>query len=229
MRVSLPRKRRFWLPDSYGRRVMSMDDQRFDILVEQLSAAGADTRRDARDELMAAAIDHMRSIAHRMIRGFPKVRRWDETDDVVQGASLRLVRALDKIVPTDPRHLLGLVAVQVRRELLDLARRYGSAESFARHHETNVAFINGQQVLQTDHASDPLSVSAGDVDSWSEFHAAAGALGEEEQELFNLIWYLGLSRDQVARTLSCSVRTVARRWDIVKRHLLDRLKGQAPT
>lgn len=208
---------------------MSMDDHRFDTLVEQLSAAGADTRRVARDEVVSAAIDHMRSMAHRMIRGFPKVRRWDETDDVVQGASLRLVRALDKIVLSDPRHLLGLVAVQVRRELLDLARRYGGAESFARHHETNVAFINGQQVLQTDHASDPTSASAEQVDSWGEFHAAAGALEKEEQELFNLIWYLGLSRDQVARTLGCSARTVARRWDIVKRQLLDRLKGQAPT
>jgi DNA-directed RNA polymerase specialized sigma24 family protein len=67
------------------------------------------------------------------------------------------------------------------------------------------------------------------VDSWSAFHAAAAALGEEEQELFNLVWYLGLSRDQVARTLGCSTRTVARRWDILKRQILDRLQGQAPT
>jgi RNA polymerase sigma factor (sigma-70 family) len=208
---------------------MVIDEQRFDILVEQLSAAGADTKRVARDEFIEAAIDHMRSMAHRMIRGFPKVRRWDETDDVVQGASLRLVRALDKVVPGDPRHLLGLMAVQVRRELLDLARRYGGAESFARHHETNAAFIDGQHVLHTDHASDPASSSTEQVDSWSEFHAVAAALGEEEQELFNLIWYLGLSRDQVARTLGCSTRTVARRWDILKRQILDRLQGQAPT
>ncbi|MFM2002346.1 MAG: hypothetical protein RI963_1772 [Planctomycetota bacterium] len=73
----------------------------------------AKTQRAARDELLSTAIDHMRVIAHRMVQGFPQVRRWDETDDIVQGASLRLARALDSVGPVDGRHILGLIALQV--------------------------------------------------------------------------------------------------------------------
>jgi DNA-directed RNA polymerase specialized sigma24 family protein len=60
-------------------------------------------------------------------------------------------------------------------------------------------------------------------------HDAASALADDDRELFDLVWYLGLSQEQAAQTLGCSVRTVARRWDVLKRHLVRRLEGQAPT
>jgi RNA polymerase sigma-70 factor (ECF subfamily) len=164
-----------------------------------------------------------------MTRGFPQVRRWDETDDVVQGASLRLARALDAVVPADERHLLNLIATQVRRELIDLARRYAGAESFARHHETNLGHIDGQDVFRSDAAEDPVNSDAESVSTWTRFHEVADALDNEDRELFNLVWYLGLSQEQVAVTLGCSVRTIARRWDSVKQRLVVQLKGQAPT
>ncbi len=208
----------------------SMEYKGFDRLIDRLSTADPETRRAARDELLSSAIEHMRAVAHRMARGFPQVRRWDETDDIVQGAALRLTRALDSVVPVDARHLLGLLAMQVRRELVDLARRYGGAESFAHHHETNAAHIDGQQVLHSDMAADSADSSAGTdrVNSWTRFHEAAGSLSDDDRELFNLVWYLGLNQEQAAHAMGCSVRTIARRWDIVKRHLVVRLEGQAP-
>lgn len=206
-----------------------MGEQCFDSLLAGLTALDQAAKLAARDALIAAAVDHMRSVAHRMARGFPQVRRWDETDDVVQGASLRLARALDAVIPTDGRHLLNLIATQVRRELIDLARRYAGAESFAQYHETNLGHIDGQEVFRSDAAEDPVNSDAESVNSWTLFHEAADTLNDEDRELFNLVWYVGLTQEQAATTLGCSVRTIARRWEVVKRHLLAHLKGQAPT
>lgn len=226
---SLPQSRGPAEPLPCTHRIKSMGKPCFESLIPALSAPEQAARLAARDALVSAAVDHMRAMAHRMTRGFPQVRRWDETDDVVQGASLRLARALDDIAPTDERHLLNLVALQVRRELIDLARRYSGAESFAQHHETNVARIDGQELCRSDAAEDPFQVDPEGADSWSRFHEVADKLCAEDRELFNLVWYLGLSQEQAAKTLGVSVRTIARRWDIVKRHLLTELKGQAPT
>ena len=206
-----------------------MGEQCIDSLLAELSAPDQAARLAARDALVTVAVDHMRSVAHRMARGFPQVRRWDETDDVVQGASLRLARALDAVVPTDERHLLNLIATQVRRELIDLARRYTGVESFARYHETNLGHVDGQDVFRSDAAEDPVNPDAEGVSSWTRFHEAVDTLNDEDRELFNLVWYLGLSQELAAKARGCSVRTIARRWDVVKQCLVRQLKGQAPT
>jgi len=210
-------------------RPTAMEQRGIDAHIAQLASCDPLTRRAGRDGLLAHAIEHMRAVAHRMVRRFPGVRRWDDTDDVVQGAALRLTRALDGMVPVGARHVLGLIALQVRRELVDLSRRYRGAESFARHHETNAAHIRGEMLLHSDAAIDGDATGPGCASEWTRFHEAAASLADDERELFNLVWYLGLDQEQTARTLGCSVRTVARRWDLVKRHLVRQLGGQAPT
>ena len=46
----------------------------------------------ARDELLTAARRRLEALARAMLRRFPNVRRWAESDDVFQGASVRLWR-----------------------------------------------------------------------------------------------------------------------------------------
>lgn len=206
-----------------------MEREDFAGLVSQLDAADLKTRRAARDRLLSSAIEQLRAVARRIMKGFPQVRRWDETDDVVQGAALRLSRALDSMTPVNSRHFLGLIAMQVRRELIDLARRYGGAESFAYHHETNAAGWGDQEMLRSDAVVDAAETNHDSVSSWTLFHETAAALDDDDRELFNLVWYLGLTQEQAASALGCSVRTVARRWELLKRHLVAQLGGQAPT
>ena len=206
-----------------------MDDQHFRSLIAELGGDDLASQRGAISVLVSAAIEHMRTVAHRMLRRFPQVRRWEETDDVVQGAALRLTRALESVAPHDARHFLNLMAMQVRRELIDLARRYGGVESFAQHHETNAIQIDGRHVLHSDLASDPVPKDAESENLWGRFHEAAESLDEESRELFSLVWYLGLNQEQAALALGCSVRTVARRWDVLKRQLVNRMDGQSPT
>src|SRR5262245_20688111 len=69
-----------------------------------------------------------------MLKGFPKVHRWEQTDDVLQNAALRLHRTLQQMAVEPSRHFFRLAALNIRRELLDLAKHYyGPLGQGARH------------------------------------------------------------------------------------------------
>jgi RNA polymerase sigma factor (sigma-70 family) len=187
------------------------------------------TRRADDDEayaaLLRAAMRQMQTLAHRMLGRFPRVARWEETDDVVQNAMLRLHRALGTVEPGDIRNVAGLVATQVRRELIDLARHHRGPTSAARHHDTAV-------IHTADGSHDRIAAAADvdetpdSVDAWARFHATADRLPEMERELFHLVWHLGLSQPEVAAILGESSRTIKRRWKRVKDFL--RSHGDMP-
>lgn len=190
----------------------SGDDSRaIEASIEELAAGD----QAARDQLMALACDRMRSIAHRMLRRFPNVRRWEETDDVLQNAALRLYRALGQIVPNDARGFLGLAALQIRRELLDLARKHAADGAYAANHETNYYRHGNDLDAKIDGAADPKH-EPDRIARWTRLHEAAAALPDEEREVFHLVWYLGLTQAAAAKALGCSTRTIKRRWEAVK-------------
>lgn len=187
-------------------------------------AAGAASLPDGvRGDLVTLAIERMRYLAQRMLRGFPQVRRWEDTDDVVQGAALRLHRSLASVVPVDAKHFIGLVVLQIRRELLDLARKHAGPESFSRNHDTNA--LGGEDGRgRVDLAVDEITPSAERLSSWTRFHEVAATLPAEERVLFDLVWYLGATQDDIGRLLGCSSRTIRRRWERTKARLLESLQ-----
>lgn len=187
----------------------------------QRLAAG---HQDARDELIALASDRMRELAHRMLPGYPAVRRFDDTDDVVQNSLLRLHRALETVVPESPERFLGLAALQIRRELIDLARTYAGPESHAANHDSDSLRIDDTVVSRVAIATAP-SEPPGQLERWTQLHEAAAKLPPEERQLFELAWYLGLHRTEAAKVLGCSLRTVNRRWTRVKTALREALPG----
>jgi RNA polymerase sigma factor (sigma-70 family) len=189
----------------------SSEEHRLAACLERLSAGD----QKARDDLIAIACERMRGIAHRMLRTFPRVRRWDETDDVVQNAALRLYKSLGKFVPEDARGFIGLTAVQVRRELLDLAKKHAGPESYAANHETNYRRMDGELRAKVDDAPDQ-GEALERIARWTLLHETAASLPEDERELFHLVWYLGLKQKEAAGVLGCSVRTVKRLWDQAK-------------
>lgn len=186
---------------------------------------GDPAAREGIVELMAA---RMRTMAHRMLRSFKAVRRWDDTDDVVQNASLRFLRALDETVPESPKHLVNLAALQIRRELVDLVRKHRGPESYASNHDSNSAIVDGEVVMRVAFAVDPRAADP-DIDRWTAFHDLAERLPAGEREVFELAWYLGADQAEVAAHLGCSVRTVKRRWDDVKRRIRDACGDAPPT
>ena len=195
-------------------------------LLDAVASPDPATAARAREELVALAADRMRALAHRMLAGTARVRRWEETDDVVQGAMLRLHRALGAVALNDAQHFLRLSALQVRRELIDLTRRHGHAASMAANHDTNaVPDIPARQYV--DAAADQGTASE-ELAEWTRFHQLVESLPDDEQELFEMVWYLGLSQDEIAAALDCSPRTVRRRWEETKRRFTNAFAGGLP-
>jgi RNA polymerase sigma factor (sigma-70 family) len=182
----------------------------------------------ARDEIISLCADRLRTLAHRLLAGYPTVRRWDDTDDVFQNAAMRLYRALAQVRVGSPRDLMALATTQLHRELLDLARHHSGPTSHAANHGTNVArrgAAPGQSVV---HHVDRMPETDDHLDRWTAFHETIERLPAEQRELFHLVWHLGADQKTIARLLDCSERTVKTRWREVREAVKGALDGQAP-
>jgi RNA polymerase sigma-70 factor (ECF subfamily) len=181
----------------------------------------------ARDELLAIACDRLTRLARRMLRSYPGVRRWEQTDDVLQNAAVRLCRALTDVKPASVRSFINLAAVQIRRELIDLARHYEGPEGMGRHHLRRA----GPHGLRSTPSPGDILADSDDPDrlaTWTEFHEAVEALPEEAREVFDLLWYQGLSQGEAAALLGVTVRVVKYRWRSARLAIHQRLDGRMP-
>src|SRR5271157_1059703 len=106
----------------------------------ELMRAGDQT---ARQRLIEHSCERLRGLARKMLHRYPKVRRWEETDDVFVEAVTRLHRALETVQPESPRHFYNLAATQIRRVLIDLSRRYYGSEGLGSHHDTAAGNADG--------------------------------------------------------------------------------------
>jgi RNA polymerase sigma-70 factor (ECF subfamily) len=181
----------------------------------------------ARDELLAIACGRLTRLARRMLRRYPGVQRWEQTDDVFQNAAERLCRALKDVKPASVRSFLNLAAVQIRRELIDLARHYEGPEGPGRLHagrleSESAARPPGPHDPGTD-TDDPARLA-----DWTEFHAQIEALPDAEREVFDLLWYQGLPQGEAAALLGVTERVVRYRWRAAREHLHQRLGGRLP-
>ena len=167
--------------------------------------------KSARNEILEICDQRMRVLSHRLLGKFARVRRWDNTDDVAQNAAIRLHRTLADTVPDSPRGLMGLMATQIQRELIDLARKHSGPHSWAANHDTNAGVKEG--ACRVEEASDgEQRDEAVPIERWEEFHAAIEALPGDLREVFRMVWYLGLDRESAAKAMGCSVRTLGRMW-----------------
>jgi RNA polymerase sigma factor (sigma-70 family) len=191
-------------------------DTQADTITDRLAcclerlAAG---EKSARNEILEICDQRMRVLSHRLLGKFAKVRRWDNTDDVAQNAAIRLHRALADTVPDSPRGLMGLMATQIQRELLDLARKHAGPHSWASNHDTNAGQFDRDGVCRVDEAeaTDGAEETI-PLERWEEFHEAIEGLSGDLREVFRMVWYLGLDREAAAKAMGCSVRTLGRMW-----------------
>jgi RNA polymerase sigma factor (sigma-70 family) len=144
-----------------------------------------------------------------MLRRFPTVKRWDETDDIVQMSFVRLLRALKNTQVESELHFRRLACLQVRRILIDLGRSYLGPHGLAENHETHYGDNCRYENVAVSHSGSRESLSLSD---WEEFHMLVGKLEAAERDMFDLIYYSGLKKDAVAKLLGISARSVERRW-----------------
>jgi RNA polymerase sigma-70 factor (ECF subfamily) len=120
-------------------------------------------------ELLSIASNRLHKLARKMLRDFPRLRRWEQTDDVFQTAAMRLHRSLSDVKPESVRQFFGLAATQIRRTLIDLARHHYGPEGHGAKHESAT---NSEQNGETD---TPETLA-----SWAEFHEQVDQRADSE-------------------------------------------------
>jgi RNA polymerase sigma-70 factor (ECF subfamily) len=182
----------------------------------------------ARGALLECACDRLTRLTNKMLKGYSGMGRWEQTEDILQNALVRLDRALKAIAPPTARDFFRLAAAQIRRELIDLSRHYSGPEGLGFHHLT----VGGDEVQGgvPAGAGEPSdsTYEPGRLAVWTEFHRRIEGLPEDSREVFDLLWYQGLTQAEAAAVLGVAERTVNRRWVAARLNLHRALGGQVP-
>ena len=182
--------------------------------IRQLQALLDEGDEAAYGELLSIASVRLHKLARKILRDFPRLRRWEQTDDVFQTAALRLHQSLSEVKPDSVKQFFGLAAIQIRRTLIDLARHHYGPE--------------GPAANQESAADRDLK---GNIDSpetlalWAEFHEQVDHLPDEQRDVFQLLWYSGITQRETAELLDISERTVLRRYCRARLTLRKSLHG----
>jgi RNA polymerase sigma-70 factor (ECF subfamily) len=181
----------------------------------------------ARKELLNCACERLTRLTRKMLKGYPRLKRWEQTDDVFQNAVLRLYRSLGQVKPATAADFFRLAALNIRRELLDLAKHYYGPQGRGTKH---ASVDHRPQEGDTPAAYEPPDAGSGPdrLAAWTEFHRQIERLPDEERETFDLLWYQGLSQAEAAALLNVSERTVKRRWQSARLRLHEALHGELP-
>ncbi|MCI0456951.1 MAG: sigma-70 family RNA polymerase sigma factor [Gemmataceae bacterium] len=182
----------------------------------------------ARDQLIQHTYERLQQLTHRMLHDYSRVKRQEEGDDVLHGALLRLLRALESVPPGSVPGFFHLATTQIRRELLDLARHYAGSSRLS------AGRIPNETAESADNPAWPatyLSDSTGEpmwLAQWTEFHDQVEALPVHEREVVGLLWYHGMTQAEAAAVLNVSMPTVKRWWSSARQRLRAALHGELP-
>lgn len=166
------------------------------------------------EQLIEVSYSTFRRLAQRMLRGFRGVRPVHETDDVWHDASIRLFAALRETVPKSRLHFYRLAGLQIRRTLIDLARKC--------RRQVEIQWTDGIDEF-ADHSEERESCSAApeDLADWEDFHERVQLLPNSDRTVVDLLWYGGVTQKEAAQMLELDVRTVQRRWRSARIQLAD--------
>ena len=192
---------------------------------DAIGNSGATPDIDAHAAL-ASVLDFLRRVCGNLLAEFPDVRRWDQSDDVFQQAAMKLFKALQEVRPESRRHLENLAALQVRRTLIELGRKYAARVTMNKQRWTPSRGNAGRGVL--DNVAAGIDCDPQKLIAWVELHEQIEQLPDDDREVFQLIWYRGLLKENVANLLNVDIRTVQRRWRSAREALADCYGGLPP-
>ncbi len=179
----------------------------------------------ARDEIIKISYHRLDAMVRRMLKRDDRVGVWEQHDDVLQNAAIRLWQSLERVTPATVDEFLGLAATQIRRELLDLARHYFGP------HGQGTNQVSPAQKLDPESSQAPVFEGAettydpARLAVWTEFHRVVESMPADERSLCEMLWYLGLQQEEVAQVLGVDVSTVKRRWRAVRLKLHRAVQG----
>lgn len=178
----------------------------------------------AKEGLIRHSCERLTRLTRKMLKGYPRLQRWEQTDDVLQETLKRLYQSLDEVKPASVREFFGLAAKKIHGSLLDLARHHFGAHGDAAHHETDNPNAEDRRIdRQADARTEPKT-----LDQWRDFHEWIEHLPEKERELLELLYYEGLTQQEAASVLGIDVRTVRRHVRAIKFMIHDALGIDCP-
>ena len=166
----------------------------------------------ARDELISRVSDRLTVLAERMLSRTPGVARWERAEDLAQESIIRLHRCLAKVVPSTPEEFLKLAALQLRRELCDMARHHLGPHGHGAQHDSQANILGWSGIMPQLRNPNDSNTSPQTLALWSEFHATIDTLPDNEKQVFDLLWYHDLSQAEAAEILCISERQLRRYW-----------------
>jgi RNA polymerase sigma factor (sigma-70 family) len=170
----------------------------------------------ARGELFEYAWDRLGRLVKYSFRG-DKLHRWEQTDDVRQNLSIRLLEALDAVKPASLLHFYRLVNQHIVWTLLDLAKHYYGPHGWGTHYDTDKAPLEGPG---------PAPREAADFDA-ERFKKALENLSEEERDVFTLHQLQELPFAEIASLLGLTHGQVKRRFRTAKLKLHEAMGDEA--
>jgi RNA polymerase sigma factor (sigma-70 family) len=180
----------------------------------------------AKANLIKVAEGRLLVLTRQLLRGFPDGRGHDDTTGIFNEAYLRLHSSLDEVKPTTVRQFFGLAALEIRRTLLDLVRKFrGRGKNpNPKPRPLDPPGTGGQRI-------DPPVRDAFQerIDLTEALFNAIDKLPDKLQEVTMLHHFQGLRQAEVAGLLGVHEDTVKRWWNEALVELADLLPGYDET
>ena len=177
-------------------------------LLQELAHAAPNRRQKIIDELVELVGRHLREVA--------KGQRERQRQEHINQTELlhEMYMRLDKVPLEVRRHFLAAAAVEMRKLVIDGARRASARRE------------QGSFVLDPIDAVDLENIGP-DPKALLDLDRAISKLNPEDQFLVNMRFFYGLTIEETAEVMNLSYPAVRRRWVTLKRKLMYDLQGQS--
>jgi RNA polymerase sigma factor (sigma-70 family) len=198
------------------RRMVAGDPEATKALADYLRLRGEQAlagNREAKDELETLVY----RIVEERVRAMMEARErylLDRGHSAASAVHEAWARLLTSPLPRldDPKALCCLVVHLVRFAICDMAKKQREADRRYRLRSDQPDSEAGSGLPPADKVEDGIASDQQSLSMWSEFHERVAALPEDEQEVFRLGYYAGLSREAIARQLGITVHRVNVLW-----------------
>jgi RNA polymerase sigma-70 factor, ECF subfamily len=168
-------------------------------------------RKDAMNQLLPLVYDEL----HRLARSYFRLERGEHTLQPTALVHEAYIRMVDQRAPIESHgHFLAVAATQMRRILLDYARKHHAARRGS----------GGQKVV----LEDTMAICEQrpvDMIALDQALTRLEALASEQARLVELRFFGGLSVEQTAEVLGISPATVKRSWSSARAFLHREMTG----
>lgn len=171
----------------------------------------------ALNELVLLVQDRLLGMARQMLHT-SRLRRWEQSSDLVQEVYTRLLRGFQRYRFATPERFFALAGKIMRRRLLDLCRRYFGPCGLGTHHYTPPADRDRQDVAASA-VFDPALLR-----EFADFHEAVQQLPDDLRLVVDLHYYYGMTHQEIADLTHKSLSTVKRSWAEARLVLQERLR-----